>query len=141
MSADFDLQRFVDAQAPVYAQAVKELRAGHKTSHWMWFVFPQLRGLGRSDTAHYYGLSGAAEAVAYWGHPTLGPRLRECCELLDNHANTSAEAIFGSVDALKLHSCLTLFLRASSGDVLFEGLLSRYFGGQQDAKTLELLGA
>lgn len=141
MGDDFDLQRFVDAQAPVYAQAIKELRAGHKTSHWMWFVFPQLRGLGRSDTAHYYGLSGAAEALAYLRHLSLGPRLRACCELLDNRAGRSAEAIFGGVDAMKLHSCLTLFLRASSGDALFERLLQRYFNGEQDAKTLELLSA
>lgn len=140
MSADFDLQRFVDAQAPIYAQVIQELSAGHKTSHWMWFVFPQLKGLGRSDTAHFYGLSGAAEALAYLNHPTLGPRLRECCGLLKTLRH-SAEEIFGSVDALKLHSCLTLFLRASSTDELFEDLLRHYFDGQQDAKTLELLSA
>jgi uncharacterized protein (DUF1810 family) len=141
VSTDFDLQRFVDAQAPVYAQVVKELRAGHKTSHWMWFVFPQLRGLGRSDTAYHYGLTGVAEALAYLQHPSLGPRLRECCELLDNQEKRSAEGIFGGIDAMKFHSCLTLFTRASSGEVLFERLLARYFNGEQDAKTLELLSA
>ena len=139
MDADFDLERFVDAQASVYGQALKELRAGCKTSHWMWFVFPQLRGLGRSDTAQYYGISGAAEAAAYLAHPLLGQRLRECCEALRRNQGRKAVAIFGELDALKLHSSLTLFARASHGDALFTDLLAQYFNGEGDPKTLELL--
>jgi uncharacterized protein (DUF1810 family) len=141
MTTDFDLQRFVDAQAPVYTQALRELRAGHKASHWMWFVFPQLRGLGRSPTAQHYGITGSAEAVAYLAHPLLGARLRECCEALEGHQGKSAQAIFGDLDALKLHSSLTLFARASHGEALFTRLLGQYFDGDEDPKTLELLVA
>lgn len=139
MEAPFDLQRFKDAQAPVYAQVLKELRAGRKSSHWMWFIFPQLRGLGRSETAQFYGISGAAEALAYLADPVLGPRLRECCEALQPHQGKDAVAIFGELDALKLHSSLTLFSRTAQGDALFTELLNRYFGGEDDPKTLELL--
>lgn len=139
MEPPFDLKRFHDAQTPVYAQALKELRAGRKSSHWMWFVFPQLRGLGRSDTAHFYGISGSAEAVAYLADPVLGARLQECCSALMDHRGKPAEAIFGELDALKLHSSLTLFSRASHGDPLFAAVLEQYFNGEEDPKTLELL--
>lgn len=139
MEATFDLKRFHDAQAPVYAQALKELRAGRKSSHWMWFIFPQLRGLGRSDTAQFYGISGSAEAVAYLADPVLGARLRECCNALLGHTGKRAETIFGELDALKLHSSLTLFSGASQGDPLFAAVLERYFNGEEDPKTLELL--
>ncbi|WP_263263345.1 DUF1810 domain-containing protein [Pseudomonas sp. RIT-PI-S] len=139
MSEPYDLQRFLDAQASVYAQALKELRAGRKSSHWMWFVFPQLRGLGRSDTAQFYGISGSAEAVAYLAQPELAGRLRECCEALLSLRGKSAEAVFGELDALKLHSSITLFARASHGDELFTAVLAHYFAGEEDAKTLELL--
>jgi len=139
MEAPYDLQRFHDAQGTVYTQALKELRAGRKSSHWMWFIFPQLRGLGRSDTAQFYGISGAAEAVAYLADPVLGARLRECCQALLDQGGKNAESIFGELDALKLHSSLTLFSRASHGDPLIGAVLEQYFGGDEDPKTLELL--
>jgi uncharacterized protein (DUF1810 family) len=141
MNTLFDLQRFVDAQAPVYAQALREVRAGRKTSHWMWFVFPQLRGLGRSDAAQHFGITGSAEAVAYLAHPLLSARLRECCEALVSQTSKRAQAIFGELDALKLHSSMTLFAIASGGEPLFTQVLEQYFDGEQDPKTLELLTA
>jgi uncharacterized protein (DUF1810 family) len=133
----FDLQRFVDAQAPVYERVTAELAAGLKTSHWMWFVFPQLKSLGRSSTALHYGLGSLDEARAYGRHPLLGARLRHCCELLMAlPPGRSALQIFGSVDALKLRSCLTLFERAAPDEPLFGALLQRYCGGERDAATL-----
>ena len=108
-SDPFTLQRFVDAQQPVYAQVTAELAAGAKTSHWMWFVFPQLRALGRSATALHYGLVSRAEAHAYWRHALLGPRLAECSTLVLNTRGLSALQIFGAIDAMKLRSCMTLF--------------------------------
>src|SRR5690349_7212891 len=107
--ADFDLSRFVAAQAPVYAEALAELRRGRKEGHWMWFVFPQLAGLGRSPTALFYAIGSLAEARAYLAHPVLGPRLRECTETLLAHRRRGAEAILGPVDAMKLRSSMTLF--------------------------------
>lgn len=136
----FELQRFVAAQAPLYAQVTAELAAGAKTSHWMWFVFPQLRGLGRSETARRYGVVSLAEAAAYATHPLLGARLRECCALLARVRGRSAAQIFGPVDALKLRSCLTLFERAVPDEPLFPALLARYCGGERDPATLRLLG-
>jgi uncharacterized protein (DUF1810 family) len=141
MTAPYDLQRFIDAQRTVYGQALAELRAGQKRSHWMWFVFPQLKGLGRSETAMFYALSGADEALAYLTHPELGPRLRECCKALLDGPSRSATAIFGDLDALKLHSSMTLFARVSSAEPLFEAMLDRFFSGEEDARTLELLSA
>ena len=136
----FDLQRFVDAQHGVYAQVTTELAAGAKASHWMWFIFPQLRGLGRSRTARHYGIASLAEAQAYWRHALLGARLRECGHLLTHVRGRSALQIFGSVDALKLRSCLTLFERAAPGEPLFAELLRIYYDGERDAATLQLLG-
>jgi len=136
----FDLQRFVDAQHGVYAQVTTELAAGAKASHWMWFIFPQLRGLGRSSTARHYGIASLAEAQAYWRHALLGARLRECGHLLTHVRGRSALQIFGSVDALKLRSCLTLFERAAPGEPLFAELLRIYYDGERDAATLQLLG-
>jgi len=136
----FDLQRFVDAQHGVYAQVTAELAAGAKASHWMWFIFPQLRGLGRSSTARHYGIASLAEAQAYWRHALLGARLRECGHLLTHVRGRSALQIFGSVDALKLRSCLTLFERAAPGEPLFAELLRIYYDGERDAATLQLLG-
>lgn len=138
MRAESDLERFVDAQRGVYGDVLDELRAGRKASHWMWFVFPQLRGLGYSATAHYYGIVSAAEARAYLAHPVLGARLRECIELLLAVQGRSAHAIFGSPDDLKLRSSLTLF-DAVSGDPLFRRALDRYFDGQPDPATLSRL--
>ena len=140
MADAFDLQRFVDAQAPVYEQARREMEAGRKQSHWMWFIFPQLRGLGRSDTAQHYGITSLAEAQAYALHPVLGARLRHCCSLLMAVRGRSALQIFASIDALKLCSCLTLFERAAPHEPLFGQLLEKYYSSQRDAATLQLLG-
>jgi len=136
----FDLERFVAAQAPVYHRALAELRAGRKASHWMWFVFPQLAGLGHSPTAVYYALSGAEEARAYLAHPVLGQRLRECTEVVLALGTTAAEAVFGGVDALKFRSSLTLFARVSPEGSVYARALTRFFAGQPDAVTLRLLG-
>lgn len=135
----FVLQRFVAAQAPVYAQVAAELAAGAKTSHWMWFVFPQLAALGRSATARHYGLVSADEAAAYHAHPLLGPRLLECSALVLRHAGKPAERIFGSVDALKLASCMTLFEHAAPADTPFAAVLDTFYGGRRDPLTLALL--
>jgi uncharacterized protein (DUF1810 family) len=137
----FDLQRFVDAQAPVMAAVREELRSGRKHSHWMWFVFPQLRGLGASSMARHYGISSLEEARAYLAHPVLGPRLRECCALLLAVPGRSAHEIFGSPDDLKLRSCLTLFSRAAPDESVFRETLQRFYGGVPDPRTLELCGA
>ncbi|MBK6715551.1 MAG: DUF1810 domain-containing protein [Burkholderiales bacterium] len=138
----FHLQRFIDAQAPVWPQVRAELTAGAKRSHWMWFVFPQLRGLGRSETARFYGIADLDEARAYWAHPLLGERLREACGLLAALPPTfGAEPVLGPVDALKLHSCLTLFERVAPEEVVFGALLERWYGGRRDAATLGKLGA
>jgi uncharacterized protein (DUF1810 family) len=133
------LDRFIEAQAPVYAQALGELRAGEKQSHWMWFVFPQIAGLGESATSRAYAIQSLAEARAYLAHPVLGARLRECCQTLMNLRAKSAHAIFGSIDAMKLHSCLTLFAEADHNEVLFFNLLEKYFDGEADEATLEIL--
>jgi uncharacterized protein (DUF1810 family) len=135
----FDLARFTQAQDPSWAAVCQELRAGHKQTHWMWFVFPQLAALGRSAMARHYGLSGMEEAKAYAAHPVLGARLREVCQLLLTHADRSATEIFGPVDAMKLRSCLTLFAAASPQDEVFTQCLQRYFAGEPDPLTLEHL--
>jgi len=133
------LERFVAAQAPVIDAVLAELRAGAKRSHWMWFVFPQLAGLGRSATSKFYGIASREEALAYRQHATLGPRLMECCSLLLPHAALGAERIFGQVDAIKLRSCLTLFEQVAPGAPVFAQLLEAFYGGQRDAATLALL--
>jgi uncharacterized protein (DUF1810 family) len=135
----FDLNRFVTAQAPVYGRVVAELRDGRKRSHWMWFVFPQLRGLGGSPTAVRYGISSLQEARAYLSHELLGPRLRECTQLINQVRGRSAEEIFGSPDDLKLRSSMTLFALAAQDAQDFSALLDRYYGGQQDPLTLAQL--
>jgi uncharacterized protein (DUF1810 family) len=137
----FDLQRFEKAQADVYSDVVAELRAGAKRTHWMWFVFPQLRELGRSATAKYYGIGSRAEAVAYLTHPTLGARLRECARLVAAVEGRSAEQIMGHVDALKLKSSMTLFAAVSEGDRDFVDVLDKFYDGEQDSATIELLSA
>jgi uncharacterized protein (DUF1810 family) len=136
----FDLERFVSAQAPVIATVREELRAGRKRSHWMWFVFPQLRGLGLSSTARHYGIASLDEARAYLAHPVLGPRLRECCTLLLAVPERSAHEILGSPDDLKLRSCLTLFMLAAPAETVFRQGLERFYGGHPDPKTLALCG-
>jgi uncharacterized protein (DUF1810 family) len=135
----FDLQRFVNAQEQSFARAIAELRAGHKESHWMWYVFPQMRGLGRSPMAQRFGIASLAEARAYLAHLVLGPRLRQCAEAVMDIHGASAFDIFGSPDDLKLHSSATLFARASSPGSVFERLLEKYFDGEEDSATLRLL--
>lgn len=138
-SDPFDLNRFVAAQAPVYDSVVAELRAGRKRSHWMWFVFPQLRGLGGSPTAVRYGISSLQEARAYLSHQLLGPRLRECTQLVNHVQGRSVEEIFGSPDDLKLRSSMTLFALAAQDAQDFTTLLDRYYRGQRDPLTLAQL--
>ena len=134
-----DLSRFVDAQERVYDDALSELRAGRKTSHWMWFVFPQIAGLGRSPTAQRYAITSLGEAEAYAAHPVLGARLRECARALTQLEGRSAEQVFGGIDALKLRSSMTLFARAAPDEPLFRAVLEQYFGGEEDPATLERL--
>jgi uncharacterized protein (DUF1810 family) len=134
-----DLQRFVDAQAPIYDTVRAELRQGRKLSHWMWFIFPQIAGLGRSATSMRYAISSLAEAEAYLNHPVLGPRLRECTRLVMLVEGRSAHEILGSPDDMKFHSCLTLFAKAASEDSLFRDALEKYFDGAEDPMTLERL--
>jgi uncharacterized protein (DUF1810 family) len=138
-SGPFGLERFVDAQAPVYRSVVEELRVGRKRSHWMWFVFPQLRGLGGSPTAVHYGIVSLEEARAYLRHELLGPRLRECARLVNQVQGRSAGDIFGSPDDLKLRSSMTLFAHATDDNEDFLALLDKYYGGQQDELTLARL--
>jgi uncharacterized protein (DUF1810 family) len=134
-----DLDRFIDAQEPVYDRAVEEIRSGRKVSHWMWFIFPQLAGLGSSDMSRRYAIASLDEARAYLAHPVLGARLRECAGLLLEGIEVSAEDIFGRIDARKLRSCMTLFHRAAPEDPLFGQVLERFFGGIADDATDALL--
>lgn len=136
-----DLERFVDAQRPVYAQVLAELRSGRKTSHWMWFVFPQLAGLGTSAMSRRYAIGSLAEAQAYLDHPLLGARLRECAGLLLATGGDRAEAILGPIDALKLRSSMTLFQRTAPTEPLFTDVLQRFFGGIPDPATDAILAA
>jgi uncharacterized protein (DUF1810 family) len=136
----FDLERFVAAQdGGVHERALAELRAGRKTSHWMWFVFPQLDGLGRSPTAQAYAIRSLAEARAYLEHPVLGPRLRECCEALLGVESDDPSAVMGGIDALKLRSSITLFARAAPEDELFPRVLAKFYSGEPDDATDRLL--
>ena len=135
----YDLQRFLDAQANVMAQVEAELQAGRKASHWMWFIFPQMRGLGRSAMAQHYGIGSLEEARAYLAHPVLGPRLRQCCSLALAVQGRSAQTIFGSPDDSKFKSSLTLFQRAAPDQPVFADCLRKYYGGMEDATTLALL--
>jgi len=133
----FDLERFVAAQdaAGTYDRAVAELRAGRKTGHWMWFVFPQIAGLGYSPTSRRYAITSLEEARAYLAHPVLGPRLIECATILTGVPGRSAEQILGELDAQKLHSSMTLFTRAAPGEPVFRQVLDQYFGGVPDSVT------
>lgn len=138
-SDPFGLSRFVDAQAPVYLDVVEELRAGRKRSHWMWFVFPQIRGLGGSPMAIHYAISSLEEARAYLRHEVLGPRLRECTRLVNEVQGRSVGEIFGSPDDLKLCSSMTLFAHATDDNEDFVALLDKYYDGQRDALTVQRL--
>lgn len=133
------LSRFVEAQQSVYEQALAELRAGRKRSHWMWFVFPQIAGLGSSDMSRRYAIRSAREARAYLDHPLLGARLRESTRAILEHDGVGAEAIFGSIDAMKLRSSMTLFDRVGAESDPFAACLDAFFGGARDSATLRLL--
>jgi len=140
----FDLRRFVDAQDRVYDTVLAELLAGAKRSHWIWFVFPQLRGLGRSPTAQHYGISTLDEARAYLAHPVLGPRLRECTELVAAIDGRSVDEIFGWPDNLKVRSSMTLFAHATEDSEVqagFRAVLDKFYGGEEDPATVELLNS
>jgi len=134
-----DLGRFVAAQDPVYDTVRGELRSGCKTSHWMWFVFPQLKQLGRSSIAKHFGIADAEEAAAYFSHPVLGPRLEECAELVLAVKGKTANDIFGSPDDIKLRSCMTLFDTVVRDEEVFARVLDRFFNGERDPETLRLL--
>jgi uncharacterized protein (DUF1810 family) len=135
----FDLRRFVDAQDRVYDTVLAELRAGAKRSHWIWFVFPQLRGLGRSATAQHYGISSLREARAYLAHPVLGPRLHECTGLVAAIDGRSVDEIFGWPDNLKVRSSMTLFAHATDDSAGFRAVLDKFYDGEEDPATVELL--
>ena len=140
----FDLDRFLDAQSAVLPIVEAELAQGRKITHWMWFVFPQIAGLGSSQTSRYYALHGRYEAAAFLSHPVLGQRLRRCIGLVCRHRHRDAVAIFGSIDAIKFRSCLTLFLAVAESTedrALLENALLQFFGGRADGKTERLLGS
>ena len=134
-----DLQRFVDAQSGTYDRALAELRAGRKTGHWMWFVFPQVAGLGRSATARHYAIADLAEARAHLAHPVLGPRLVECARALTELPGSDPVAVLGPVDAVKLRSSMTLFAHAAPDEPVFRAVLDHYFDGVEDDATLSRL--
>jgi uncharacterized protein (DUF1810 family) len=135
----YDLQRFVDAQRPIYDQVCLELRNGKKRSHWMWFIFPQLRGLGHSPMAQHFAIADKTHADAYLMHPILGKRLRDCAQLVNCHAGLTAADIFGYPDCLKLHSSMTLFHEASSQEQVFTQALRQFYDGKLDQATLQRL--
>jgi uncharacterized protein (DUF1810 family) len=139
MADPYDLQRFVDAQASIYPQVCAELREGRKRSHWMWFVFPQIAGLGHSDMARRFAISSRAEAAAYLAHPILGSRLEECTRLVNQIPGRMAHEIFGSPDDLKFRSSMTLFAATAADNAIFEEALRKYFDGGTDPATLEQL--
>ena len=139
MTDPYDLDRFVRAQEHDYGNALSEIRSGRKRSHWMWYVFPQLDGLGVSATSRRYAIRSAGEAEAYLRHPILGPRLLEIAEAAVEIVGRSAVEVFGSPDDMKLRSCATLFATVTPAGSVFERLLDRYFGGRPDAETLRLL--
>ena len=135
----FNLQRFLAAQAHVIDQVLAELRDGRKRTHWMWFIFPQIAGLGSSPTAQHFAISGRAEALVYLAHPTLGPRLRQCTDLVNQIPNRTIDDIFGYPDDLKFRSSVTLFSSVTPGEAVFRTALDRYFAGKPDPATPALL--
>ena len=139
MGDPHDLRRFVVVQQHVYDAALSEMRAGRKTSHWMWFIFPQIAGLGRSATAQKYAIASLAEAESYLAHPVLGPRLLECARVLTELKGRTAAEVFGTVDAQKLQSSMTLFARAAAKPSPFDEVLAQYFDGAEDRATLQRL--
>ena len=139
MPNEYNLQRFLDAQDHVYGAVLDELRAGRKSGHWMWFIFPQITGLAHSGTAQKFAMASLDEAKAYLQHPILGPRLRECTQLVLNVEGRSAERIFGYPDHLKFRSCLTLFMTATTDNKVYKDALLKYFNGKPDELTLDIL--
>ena len=137
----YNLQRFVDAQREIFGQVLSELREGRKQSHWMWYIFPQIKGLGSSPMAQRYAILSLDEARAYWGHPILGGRLRECTQLVTAARRQSIEDILGYPDNLKFHSSMTLFAHATNHDAVFEDALRKYFRSEYDHLTMERLGS
>jgi uncharacterized protein (DUF1810 family) len=135
----YNLQRFIQAQEPVYQRATAELRQGRKRTHWMWFIFPQIRGLGHSEVAQRFSIGSLYEAEAYFEHPILGSRLKECTELVNAIEGRSIEHIFGQPDHLKFRSCMTLFAQAAPGEKIFNEALDKYFAGSPDEATLSRL--
>ena len=140
MADTYDLDRFLKAQEASYDTALDELKAASERSHWIWFVFPQLAGLGQSPTSQFYGIVSREEAAAYLAHPILGGRLHECLKALQTLEQTDADQVFGALDAMKFRSSLTLFAEADPADPIIEAALDRWFGGRKDDRTLELLG-
>lgn len=136
---ELDFEHFIQAQHPCYARVLAELRAGEKQTHWMWFIFPQLQGLGQSEMAYRFGLADLDAARAYLAHPVLGPRLIECASIVLQHRGVEPESIFGTVDAMKLRSCMTLFDRAAPTEAMFKQVLEQFYEGKPDAWTLRLL--
>jgi uncharacterized protein (DUF1810 family) len=141
MAADGSLKRFLDAQENSYARALAEIKSGTKRSHWMWYIFPQIQGLGLSETSKHYAIKDAAEAAAYLAHPVLGSRLVAICQALLALQSSDAHAIFGSPDDIKLHSSMTLFATVPGADVVFGAVLDKFFNGRQDLRTLRQLEA
>ena len=139
MNDEFDLDRFVNAQDPVYSDVLAELRTGKKRTHWMWFVFPQIAGLGQSEMARRYAIRSSDEAAAYLAHPVLGPRLRECARLVALHRDMEAREIFDSPDDLKFHSSMTLFNDIAPDEAVFQTCLDEFFDGRPDPETLARL--
>ena len=135
----YNLYRFVEAQNPVYDQVCSELRQGFKLTHWMWFVFPQLEGLSSSTTSRVFAITSLEEAVSYLEHPILGPRLRQCTELLNATSCRTAKQILGPTDSLKFQSCMTLFAKATNDSKIFENALQKFYEGKQDQLTLDRL--
>jgi uncharacterized protein (DUF1810 family) len=139
MNDPYNLQRFVDAQQPVFAGVFEELRRGSKRGHWMWFIFPQLKGLGSTAQSNFFGIASVQEAAAYLQHPVLGPRLKQCTQLVNAVEGRSADDIFGEIDAMKFRSSMTLFAKVASENQIFTDALQKYFGAEFDPLTLDRL--
>lgn len=140
MDDDYNLQRFVDAQQFVFNSVIAELKNGRKRGHWIWFIFPQLKGLGHSANSEFFGIASVQEAAAYLRHPVLGPRLTECVSLVNAFERRSAEDIFGEIDAMKFRSCMTLFAKATRDNQIFIYATEKYFAGEFDALTVKRVG-
>ena len=138
MAHNYNLQRFVDAQRPVFDSVIAELKQGRKCGHWIWFIFPQLKGLGHSANSEFFGIASLQEAAAYLEHPVLGPRLIECTQLINAAQGRSAEDIFGEIDAMKFRSSMTLFAKATPDNQVFIDALTKYFAGESDPLTVAI---